>query len=165
MVETKLLRNCPRQYMAMNLVANRRFVILLLTSAAAVVFMWWLRTPPSKAGELQPLMTQLENHKATIGNYPASYFSFASFTQLTQSFSVYIGSHDTNGITWEPRKVSNHDFTLLIGQGGYEIFLPVGRMKMVSFSSFPVWRYDSVNHRWQKGRIHWSYSGSYWSPD
>lgn len=151
--------------MAMNFAANRRLVILLLTSAAAIVFVSWLRTPPSKAEKLQPLMTQLENHKATNGNYPTSYVSFASFTQLTQRFSVYMGSHDTNGITWETRKVSDHDFTILIGQGGYEIFLPVGRMKMVSFSSFSVWRYDSFNHKWQKGRIHWSYSGSYWSPD
>jgi hypothetical protein len=95
--------------------------------------------------------------------FPTSYVSFASFTQLTQRFKVHTGGLDTNGMKWEPRDVSRHDFTVRVDLDGYEIFLPVGRMKFITFSSFPVWRYDSARRRWQKGRIHWSYLGSYWS--
>ena len=58
---------------------------------------------------------------------------------------------------------SSHDFTILVGPFGYEIFYPVGRIKLISFSSFPVWRIDSTDKRWQKGRIHWSFAGTYWS--
>jgi hypothetical protein len=71
-------------------------------------------------------------------------------------FSVYTGARDTNGVTWEARDVSRHDFTVLVDREGYEVFLPVGRMKMISFSSFPVWRNSSFDRRWQKGSIHWS---------
>jgi hypothetical protein len=91
--------------------------------------------------------------------------SFSSFSNLTQQSSVYTGGRDTNGVIWETREVSRHDFTVMVDRAGYEVFFPVGRMKMISFSSFPVWRYSSTDHRWQKGRIHWSYGGSHWSYD
>jgi hypothetical protein len=132
---------------------NRRTVLFALVVGAAVLaFAWWIRTPPSKARQLQPLLTEMDAYASTSGTYPTSCVGFPSFAQLTQRFSVYTGGRDTNGVTWETREVSDHDFT-------------VGRMKPLSFSSFPVWRYDSSRHRWQKGRIHWSFAGSHWSKD
>ena len=54
------------------------------------------------------------------------------------NFSVYGGEQATNGVTWYPNDVSNHDFTILIAPDGHEIFLPFGYIKMISFSSFAV---------------------------
>ena len=154
----------------MQIVLNRRTILLamsILGVGGALVM--WLRTPPSKARQLQPLLADIDRYMSTNGSYPTSCVSFASFSNLTQRSSVYTGGRDTNEVVWETREVSSHDFTVMVDRAGYEVFLPVGRMKMISFSSFPVWRYSSADHRWQKGRIHWSYdigySGSYWSRD
>lgn len=149
---------------------NRRTVLLALLLVGVVFALhWWFRSPPSRARQLRPLLTEIDGYRATNGAYPTSCVSFASFSQLTQHCSVYTGRRETNGIIWETREVSDHDFTVMVDRQGYEVFLPVGRMKPISFTSFPVWRYDSAEHRWQKGRIHWSYatdySGSYWSKE
>ena len=151
---------------SIQLVINR-WTILLAAFAlgVAITLFLWLLTPPSKASKLQPLLADIDRYVSTNRGYPTSCLSFASFSQLTQHFSVYTGGRDTNGITWDPFEVSRHNFTVMVDQSGYEIFLPAGRVKPISFSSFPVWRYDSVKRRWQKGRIHWSYLGSYWSKD
>jgi hypothetical protein len=122
-----------------------------------------------KAIQLQSLLKDLDAYQATNRTYPTSCVNFGSFSQLTKHFTVYTGGRDKKGVTWETSEVSNHDFTVMVDRDGYEIFLPVGRMKIISFSSFPVWRYSSADHRWRKGRIHWSYatdySGSYWSKE
>jgi len=154
----------------MQIAINRRTVgVALLVGAVGFAFVWWLRSPPTKARYLRSLLSDMDSYLATNGTYPTSCVSFASFSQLTQRFRVYTGGRDTNGVTWEAREVSGHDFTVMVDREGYEVFLPVGRMKIISFSSFPVWRYVSTEHRWQKGRIHWSYSidqsGSYWSKE
>ena len=155
----------------MQLVINRRSITRAVFYAGAMAaFIWWLQTPPPKARQLLPLLKALNGYMATNGIYPTSCVSFAAFSQLTQHFSVYTGERDTNGVTWDPQDVSGHDFTVLVDRDGYEVFLPVGRMKMITFSGFPVWRYSSADHQWQKGRIHWSivpigYEGSYWSKD
>ena len=152
-------------------IAISRRNVLLVAIVVGVVFtsVWRLRSPPSKTRQLQPLLADMDSYRASNGAYPTSCVSFASFTQLMQHFSIYTGGRDTNGITWEAREVSDHDFTVMVDREGCEVFLPVGRMKLISFSSFPVWRYDSTGHRWRKGRIHWSYStgysGSYWSKE
>ncbi len=156
--------------MAMQVAMNRRSVLILLLFVGTVgAFIWWPRLPPSKARQLQPLLAELDAFRATNGVYPTSCVSFASFSNLTQRFSVYTGERNTNGVVWETREVSSHDFTVMVDRIGYEVFLPVGRMKIISFSSFSVWRYSSADHRWQKGRIHWSYgigyTGSYWSKE
>jgi hypothetical protein len=134
---------------------------------AGMIFgcIWWAHTPPNKAHLVQPLLAEMDAYRATNGAYATSYASFGSFSKLAQRYRVYTGERDTNGVTWETREVSGHDFTVLSDPSGYEVFLPVGRMKLISFSSFPVWRFASAEHRWQKGRIHWSLLGSYWSDD
>jgi len=150
----------------MEVVINRRTVLLVL-SVVGVGFglVMWFRNPPSKASQLQPLLADIDRYRFTNGAYPTTCVSFASFAQITQRFTIYTGGRDTNGVTWETRAVSDHDFTVLVDRAGYEVFLPVGHMKMISFSSFPVWRIDSSQQQWQRGRIHWSYGGSYWSVD
>jgi hypothetical protein len=151
----------------MQLAVNRWKVwMAVLLGTTALAFACWLQSPPSKARVLRPLIADLDAYQATNGAYPMSCVSLASFSQTTQHVTIYTGQRDeTNGVTWETREVSDHDFTVLVDRAGYEIFLPVGDMKMISFSSFPVWRIDSSQHRWQKGRIHWSIAGSYWSND
>jgi hypothetical protein len=149
---------------------NRRSIAtVFLLLVVAATFIWWLNLPPSKTKQLRPLMAELDAFNATNGLYPTSCIAFASYSNLTKQFRVYPGERDTNGIFWEPREVSGHTFTVMVDREGYEIFLPVGRMKMISFTSFPVWRYSSAEHHWRKGRIHWSYgidhTASYWSKD
>jgi hypothetical protein len=148
----------------MEITINRRTILLaLMYIGIALAFLWWLCVPPTKARELRPLLKAMDSYMATNAKYPTSCAGFVSFTQLTQHFRVYTGEPTTNGIAWEPSEVSRHDFTVMVDKDGYEIFLPVGRMKLISFSSFPVWRYDSFHRHWQKGKIHWSFVGSYWS--
>ena len=154
----------------MHITLNKRtllwaLIFILAIAAQIFVFHLWLNTPPSKAGELSPLLKEINHYHATRGQYPKSIKIFSSFTNLTQRHSVYTGEQTTNGVTWQPYDVSNHDFTVMIAPDGYEIFLPVGHMKMISFSSFAVWRLDSNERRWRKGRIHWSLIGGYWSDD
>jgi hypothetical protein len=123
----------------------------------------WIHTPPAKAENLQPLVVELDNYDKTRGQYPTSCVSLASFTHLSKNFTIYTGEPEANGIAWNPFEVSSHDFTILTTTNSYEIFLPAEHIKLISFSSFPVWHLDSDEHRWQKGRIHWSLIGSYWS--
>jgi len=151
--------------------SRRAFLLGLATaitagaSATAIALAMWSVSPPPNARELRAVLKDIDNYATTNGTYPTSWTKFASFSALTQHYGVYLGEWATNGITWQPYKVSSHDLTVMVDQDGYEIFLPVGRMKPVSFSSFPVWRYDSAKHHWEKGRIHWSVAGSYWSGD
>ena len=146
---------------------HRRLTLLSLIvgGCSLALAIWFVRAPPTKANLLQPLIREMDNHMETRGHYPTSCVSLVSFSQLTQHVSVYTGGSGQGAMTWEPREVSRHVFTIMVDTNGYEIFLPVGRMKLISFSSFPVWRYDSAKRRWQGGRIHWSYGGSYWSED
>jgi hypothetical protein len=132
-----------------------------------VALVLWLRKAPSKASQLHPLLADIDRYKSTNGIYPTSCASFASFSNLTQRFKVYTGAQGTNGVEWDTYEFNSHDFTDMVDRAGYEVFLPTGRMKMISFTSFKVWRYSSADHRWQKGRIHWSYGfgNSYWSAD
>ncbi len=95
------------------------------------------------------------------GRYPSSCVGLASFSRLTEQFRVYVG--ESGGTTWDPFKVSDHDFTVMVSPRGYEIFLPTEQVKMKSFSSFEVWRYDSVARSWQRGRIHWTWGTVFWS--
>jgi hypothetical protein len=159
-----------RIHMTIRVPINRRSIATaFILLGVAATFIWWLNLPPSKTKQLLPLMVDLDAFKSTNGLYPTSCVAFASYSNLASQFRVYPGERDTNGIFWETRKVSDHTFTVMVDREGYEIFFPVGRMKMISFTSFPVWRYSSAEQRWRKGRIHWSYAdnftGSYWSKD
>jgi hypothetical protein len=142
-------------------------IATLIVFVAIAVFIQWYRSPPPNARHLQQLLSDLERFKAATGAYPTSCASFTSFSNLAKVFKVYTGERQTNGVVWEPREVSDHHFSVLVDDVGYEIFLPVGRMKPISHSSFPVWRYSSAERKWQKGKIHWSFRidepGSYWS--
>lgn len=154
----------------MQITLNKRNFLWALLSAVAIgsqifIFYLWLATPPSKASQLKPFLKEIGNYQKTHGAYPKSIERFSSFTNLTRTFSVYGGEQTTNGITWQPYEVSHNDFTVMVTPNGYEVFLPVGHMKMYSFSSFAVWRLDSNERHWRKGRIHWSLIGSYWSAD
>jgi hypothetical protein len=143
---------------------NRRSILAALFVGAAVfAFVWWLYSPPSKANAVRPLLRELEAYRAVNGAYPTSCVNLVTYPRLTRRFSIYTGELGTNEVTWDPFEVSKHDFTVLVGPAGYEVFLPVGRIKLISFSSFPVWHIDSWEHRWQKGRIHWSWIGTFWS--
>ena len=122
----------------------------------------WLHTPPSKAKNLKPLLVEMDGYYQTHGQYPTSCVGLDSFTNLSKNSSIYAGELDAKGVSWSPFEVSSHDFTVLAAKDRYEIFLPTGHIKPISFSSFPVWRLDSDEHRWRKGRIHWSMAGSYW---
>ena len=144
-------------------ILKRVLAVTFIVAALALVFRF--HSPPDKIKNLTPLLAEIDQYRATNNVYPLSYASFQSFTQLTRQFRVYSGGRDPQGITWEPLDVSNHDFTVMVDTNGYEIFVPAGRMKLISFSSFAVWRFDSSARKWQKGRIHWSYAGSYWSID
>jgi hypothetical protein len=146
---------------------RRQFLIALTVTIAVITFVLWPNSPPAKAKALLPLMKELEQHKTAHGKYPTTFEAIHSFTQLTQHFRVYLGFRDseTMTITWKPHEVSAHDFTVLIQESRYQIFLPVGRIKMYSFSSFPVWKYESDTHQWHEGRIHWSLQGVYWSEE
>ena len=130
-----------------------------------VAFGVWMKQPPGKAHALDPLVGDLNRYALTNGQYPTQCVSFGTYTQLTQSFRVYTGSRDSNGVVWDPFDVSRHDFTVLVETNGYELFLPTERIKALTFSSFSVYRYDSVERRWRNGRIHWSLLGAYWSKD
>ena len=152
----------------MQITINRKTILWGIISVGIITFQiyvayLWLHTPPAKAAQLKPLLKEIQDFKTVHGRYPSSCEQFSEFTNLTNNFSVYTGEHTTNGVDWLPTEVSNHDFTILVEREGYEIFLPTGRMKMISFSSFPVWRLDSTEHHWRKGRIHWFIGGSYWS--
>ena len=152
----------------MEIIINRKSIIwgiIFATFLALQIFIlhiWW-NTSPAKAKNLNPLLEDINSYQKNHELYPASCEQFSSFTNLEKNFSIYTGESRTNGIIWQPNEVSGHDFTVMVGPKGYEVFLPVGRMKMISFSSFAVWRFDSTERRWQKGRIHWSLLGSYWS--
>jgi hypothetical protein len=151
----------------MQISLNRQTVLwtALLATAFALqiyVFNLWLHTPPTKAKQLKLLIVEMDNYRKTHGRFPASCVDFDAFTNISKSFSIYTGELDTNGVSWSPFEVSKHDFTVLTDKTGYEIFLPKGQIKFISFSSFSVWCLDSNKHRWQKGRIHWSMLGSYW---
>jgi len=152
----------------MEITINRKTILWGIISIGIIAFQiyvihLWLNTPPSKASQLISLLNEIQEFKIAHGQYPNSCKTFPAFTNLSQNFSVYTGEQTTNGITWLTSEVSNHDFTIMVVPEGYEIFLPVGHMKMISFSSFPVWRLASTEHRWQNGRIHWFIGGSYWS--
>lgn len=131
----------------------------------AVAFAWWIKQPPGKAHALEPLIADLDGYAVANGQYPAQCLRFSSYTQLARDFRVYSGGRDSNGVIWDPFEVSRHDFTVLTETNGYELFLPTGRIKHLTFSSFSVYRYDSVKRRWKSGRIHWSLLGAYWSKD
>ena len=116
---------------------------MFLGMVGYLIISWWF-SPPAKARHLAPLLAEIDNIKTITGKYPDSYLSFSSYSNLTKQLTVYAGNHDTNGIVWDPHEVSGHDFTVLLAEDGYEVFLPVGRIKMVSFSSFPVDRKSVV---------------------
>ena len=126
---------------------NRKTFWWTVIFAAAIaiqvyVFHLWLHTPPSKAKKLKPLIAEMDDYFKTHGQYPISCIGFGSFTNLSEYYSIYIGKTDTNGVSWSPFDVSSHDFTVLTATNGYEIFLPTGHIKPISFSSFPVWRLE-----------------------
>src|SRR5947207_13737862 len=104
----------------------------LYLATVGVAFVGWLHLPPHKACFVRPLLKAIDAYWATNGAYPTSCVNFAAFSQVTNRFTVYTGGRDTNGSTWETRAVSDNDFTVLVDRTGYEVFLPVGRMKMIS---------------------------------
>jgi hypothetical protein len=149
----------------MTTVAYRRTLWYGLVVLMVMAFGWWVMKPPGKAHALKPLIADLNQYAIANGRYPTQCLTFSSYTQLAKNFRVYTGSRDSNGVAWDPFDVSRHDFTVLVETNGYELFLPTGRIKHLTFSSFSVYRYDSTERRWRNGRIHWSLLGAYWSKD
>jgi len=127
----------------MEITINRKTILWGLIFVGAIAFQifvvrLWLNTPPSKTKHLTPLLNEINSYQIAHGQYPLSFESLSSFTNIKSSFAVYAGERTTNGVEWQPDQVSNHDFTILVMPKCYQVFLPVGHMKMVSFSSFAV---------------------------
>ena len=117
-------------------------------------------------------MKEIDDYKVKTGKYPISCDQFASFAKLTNQFrmdSVY-SSYIAQGTILEDGVsgwgIKEHDFTILLKPDGYKIFLPVAnteRLHVFNFD-FSVWRYDSKQGNWRKGRIYDTSFGPYWKP-
>ena len=145
---------------------SRRTLIWLAVAVGAVVaFVLWTHRLPAKARALAPVIAQLQAAHAATGQFPANPESLASVQTLERSYSVYFGQRTGSNFVWSTSDVSSHDLTLLVDTNGFCMFAPTGRMKLLSFSSFPVWRRTNEDTDWRRGRIHWSFLGTYWSKD
>jgi hypothetical protein len=139
-------------------------LVLGAVGAAVSVHMWDTYTgTPAWAKATEPLILELEAYYQSHGRYPSAYTQLATYQSLQSRYSLYAGESD--GKTWMPFRVSENDLSILVVPTAYEFFLPVENIKPMSITSFAVWRYDSVSHQWTKGRIHWSWIGSFWSKD
>jgi hypothetical protein len=114
----------------------------------------WLHTPPSKAKELKPLLIEIENYKVTKGVYPKTCTNFASFSNLTNQFKIFVGSGSDIPLD------ACSDVALLLNENDYKIYFPVSGGNPLDFTA---WRYDSNTHYWRKGRIRTPIWGSSWS--
>src|SRR6266513_6457389 len=110
----------------MRIAISRNVLVVAIVVGIVFTSVWWLYSPPSKTRQLQPLLADMDSYRASNGAYPTSCVSFASFTQLMQHFSVYTGGRDTNGITWEAREVSDHDFTVMVDREVTKYFFRSG---------------------------------------
>lgn len=146
---------------------NRRNVWVSLIVIGVVAGMLWPNSPPPKAKDLLPLLQELDEQMKAHGKYPTNYEDIKSLAALAKRHSVYTGFRnlETMEITWSPHEVSAHDFAVMTQASEFQIFVPSGRIKIYSFSSFPVWKYESSTRKWREGRIHWSILGAYWSED
>jgi hypothetical protein len=118
--------------------------------------------PPAKCSALNAAIAEMDRFKIAEGLYPTNPATMLSLQELQKRWKVYFGERIADGVKWSPYEVSVNDLTLLVDGTNMVCFAPVERMKSYSFSSFAVWRYTSEEHRWRRGRIHWSLGGTYW---
>lgn len=145
---------------------SRRMLTWLAVAAGFVTaYVLWSHRLPTKARALAPVIVQLEAARAATGQFPTHVESFASVQLLQRTYSVYLGERTGSNLVWSTPDVSSHDLTVLVDTNGFCMFAPTGKMKLWSFSSFPVWRRTHEDKAWRRGRIHWSLLGTYWSAD
>lgn len=146
---------------------RRRRILAWLGAAVSVciALVLWAHRLPAKARALAPLIAELQAAYAATTLYPTNVEELASVRTLERTYSVYFGQRTGSNIVWATSDVSSHDLTLLVDSNGFCMFAPTARMKLWSFSSFPVWRRTHEDTDWRRGRIHWSLLGTYWSKD
>lgn len=141
-----------------------RIIGLALCSLVIYFLIIRPRQLPEKVEALEPVIAELMNIKKQTGVFPADPASIASIEELGIEYRIYFGEvNEDKVVEWSPHKVSAHDFTVLVHSQGVAIFAPTGRIKPWSFSSFRVWRWTSYDSKWERGKIHWSLMGVYWS--
>ncbi len=141
---------------------------VMLVSGLIVIFIgWWLWSMciPAIARDLNPVIQELTALKLQNGIYPTNLLALASIQKLSKRRSLYYGERKDSDLFWDAFQVSAHELTVLSCTNTFTLFAPTGRIKLYSFSSFPVWKCDSESPEWKKGRIHWSMVGTYWSID
>ena len=144
-----------------------RTAIVSVAGLTALSIGWflWGRSPPQKACDLDPVIHELTAYRAEHGVYPTNLLALASIQRLATRRSLFYGERKGSDLLWDPFQVSANDLTVLCCTNRFTLFAPTGRVKLYSFSSFPVWKYESESPVWSKGRIHWSLLGTYWSAE
>ena len=140
---------------------------ILITGACVLIAgLWlWSRHLPAKARDLDPVIQELAEFKAKTGVFPLDAQTLTSVHGLATRRTLYYGDRQGTNLFWDPFEVSAHELTILTLTNEFTLYAPVGRIKLFSFSSFPVWRYDSASMNWARGRIHWSLLGTYWDDE
>jgi len=120
---------------------------------------------PTKARALEPLIKEFTDFKMRTGNYPTNVLALQTAQLIANKYSMYLGERTATNLMWDAFTVSSHDLTVLVESNYFTLFAPTGRIWPISFSSFPVWRFESDGAKWIKGRIHWSLLGTYRDED
>jgi len=147
----------------MRMKANLTISIFIAASLVVCLAIALSHRLPSKAKALSPLIEELGSIHTESGVYPVDLASLSSVAELRKNYKLYFGERTETNLVWDASDVSGHDLTILSDTNFFIMFAPVGRIKPISFSSFPVWRYTSDKPEWDRGRIHWSMLGTYWS--
>lgn len=138
-------------------------IAVLVLLLAGTIFLQ--KKAPSKIHEVEPVIEEITAYHKANGFYPSGISDWKSLTDLKGKFTVYPGKQVSDSVVeWSPHRVSEHDFTILTYKSGFSIFVPVTKIKPYSVSSFRVWQYDSAESRWQRGKIYWTWSGSFRAP-
>ena len=142
-------------------------LMVLVVALCSLVFSvcLWNQNFPAKAQALEPLIKALADFKARTGSYPTNALALPAAQSISHKYSMYWGERTETKLTWNAGAVSSHDLTVLVESNYFTLFAPTGRIAPISFSSFPVWRYESTDAQWNIGRIHCSLLGTYWSED
>lgn len=144
---------------------SQRVVAWGVVIAAVLTFVLWTRHFPTKARALTPVITELETIYKTTGQFTTNVQALTSVKNIERTYRVYFGERPNTNLFWAAADVSSHDLTILVGTNYFLLFAPTGKMKLWSGSSFPAWRRIHEDSEWQRGRIHWSLLGTYWSKD
>ena len=141
--------------------------MLILGIACVLLALWFIlgQREPAKANALDPVADELLQIRKKTGMYPTDISVLSSLIPVRERYTLYFGQGTDTNLAWSPSDVSSHDLTVLVTTNYFVMFAPTGKIKLMSFSSFPVWRRTSDDTDWQKGRIHWSLIGTYWSED